>query len=73
MSVAGAIAHINRRISEGDCQNTLEAMQVPSAGLRAVLSECADTYQSELAQKQANPCNEGDLKCHYHYHNLRET
>lgn len=56
--MAGAIAHINRRISEGDCQNTLEAMQVPSAGLRAVLSECADTYQSELAQKQANPCNE---------------
>uniref|UniRef100_A0A3B4BD61 Ras-GAP domain-containing protein n=1 Tax=Periophthalmus magnuspinnatus TaxID=409849 RepID=A0A3B4BD61_9GOBI len=35
------------------------AIQAPPAGLRAVLPECADTYQSELAQKQANGFNEG--------------
>uniref|UniRef100_A0A673CIW2 IQ motif containing GTPase activating protein 2 n=1 Tax=Sphaeramia orbicularis TaxID=375764 RepID=A0A673CIW2_9TELE len=35
-------------VAEGDSQNTLQAMQVPGAGLKAVLPECADIYQSEL-------------------------
>uniref|UniRef100_A0A8P4GUV5 IQ motif containing GTPase activating protein 2 n=1 Tax=Dicentrarchus labrax TaxID=13489 RepID=A0A8P4GUV5_DICLA len=46
--LAGAVADINRMVAEGDSQNTLQALQVPSAGLRAVLPECADTYQAEL-------------------------
>uniref|UniRef100_A0A673CKS0 IQ motif containing GTPase activating protein 2 n=1 Tax=Sphaeramia orbicularis TaxID=375764 RepID=A0A673CKS0_9TELE len=49
-----SVAHINRMVAEGDSQNTLQAMQVPGAGLKAVLPECADIYQSELAQRQTN-------------------
>uniref|UniRef100_A0A673CKN1 IQ motif containing GTPase activating protein 2 n=1 Tax=Sphaeramia orbicularis TaxID=375764 RepID=A0A673CKN1_9TELE len=54
LTMAGAVAHINRMVAEGDSQNTLQAMQVPGAGLKAVLPECADIYQSELAQRQTN-------------------
>uniref|UniRef100_A0A8C3G7F1 IQ motif containing GTPase activating protein 2 n=1 Tax=Cyclopterus lumpus TaxID=8103 RepID=A0A8C3G7F1_CYCLU len=48
-----SVADINRTVAREDSQNTLQALQVPSAGLRAVLPECADTYQAELAQRQA--------------------
>uniref|UniRef100_A0A671TJ70 IQ motif containing GTPase activating protein 2 n=1 Tax=Sparus aurata TaxID=8175 RepID=A0A671TJ70_SPAAU len=48
LTLAGAVADINRIVAEEDSKNTLQALQVPSAGLRAVLSECADTYQAEL-------------------------
>uniref|UniRef100_A0AAQ4QNH2 IQ motif containing GTPase activating protein 2 n=1 Tax=Gasterosteus aculeatus aculeatus TaxID=481459 RepID=A0AAQ4QNH2_GASAC len=54
LSVAAAVADINRAVAEEDFQNTLQALQVPSAGLRAVLPECADTYHSELAQRQTS-------------------
>uniref|UniRef100_A0A673CJ08 IQ motif containing GTPase activating protein 2 n=1 Tax=Sphaeramia orbicularis TaxID=375764 RepID=A0A673CJ08_9TELE len=47
-------------VAEGDSQNTLQAMQVPGAGLKAVLPECADIYQSELAQRQTNSRTEGN-------------
>uniref|UniRef100_A0A8C6P415 IQ motif containing GTPase activating protein 2 n=1 Tax=Nothobranchius furzeri TaxID=105023 RepID=A0A8C6P415_NOTFU len=46
--VAGSVAHINTKVTEGDSQNTLLALQTPSAGLRAVHPECADSYQYEL-------------------------
>lgn len=60
--MAGAIADINKTVAEGDSQNTLQALQVPSAGLRAVLPECADTYQAELtAQTQTNSATKGNL------------
>uniref|UniRef100_A0AAQ4Q860 IQ motif containing GTPase activating protein 2 n=1 Tax=Gasterosteus aculeatus aculeatus TaxID=481459 RepID=A0AAQ4Q860_GASAC len=49
-----SFADINRAVAEEDFQNTLQALQVPSAGLRAVLPECADTYHSELAQRQTS-------------------
>uniref|UniRef100_A0A8C3AD44 IQ motif containing GTPase activating protein 2 n=1 Tax=Cyclopterus lumpus TaxID=8103 RepID=A0A8C3AD44_CYCLU len=52
--LAEAVADINRTVAREDSQNTLQALQVPSAGLRAVLPECADTYQAELAQRQAS-------------------
>ncbi|CAG5922527.1 unnamed protein product [Menidia menidia] len=52
LTLCGAVAHINRMVVEGDSLNTLEALQAPSAELKAVLPECADTYQAELAQKQ---------------------
>uniref|UniRef100_A0A669CUB1 IQ motif containing GTPase activating protein 2 n=1 Tax=Oreochromis niloticus TaxID=8128 RepID=A0A669CUB1_ORENI len=57
--VSGAVAHINRTVNEGDSQNTLEALQAPSVGLRAVLPECADTYQDDLSQKQRDGAAEG--------------
>ncbi|KAK7933556.1 hypothetical protein WMY93_004452 [Mugilogobius chulae] len=53
LSMAGAIAHVNRIISEGNSQSTLQALQAPPAGLKAVLPECAETYQSELGQDKS--------------------
>ncbi|KAJ8285564.1 hypothetical protein GJAV_G00028290 [Gymnothorax javanicus] len=50
--LAGAVAEINRVVSEGDPQNTLLALQSPCAGLRGVLPECMDTYLSDLSQQQ---------------------
>uniref|UniRef100_A0A8C1CJT5 IQ motif containing GTPase activating protein 2 n=1 Tax=Cyprinus carpio carpio TaxID=630221 RepID=A0A8C1CJT5_CYPCA len=43
---------INRAVSEGDAEATLAALQCPDAGLRAVLSECAHVYHSQLAHLQ---------------------
>uniref|UniRef100_A0A3Q3LUG7 IQ motif containing GTPase activating protein 2 n=1 Tax=Mastacembelus armatus TaxID=205130 RepID=A0A3Q3LUG7_9TELE len=57
--VAVAVADINKEVAEGDSQNTLQALQAPGAGLRAVLPECADIYQAELAQRQINKATEG--------------
>uniref|UniRef100_A0A4W6GBL9 IQ motif containing GTPase activating protein 2 n=1 Tax=Lates calcarifer TaxID=8187 RepID=A0A4W6GBL9_LATCA len=54
LTLAGAVADVNRKVAEGDCQNTLKALQAPGAGLKAVLPECADTYQSELVQRQTS-------------------
>lgn len=59
--MAAAVADINRAVAEEDFQNTLQALQVPSAGLRAVLPECADTYHSELAQRQTSSATNGKL------------
>lgn len=61
--VAGAVADINKMVAAGDSKNTLQALQVPSAGLKAVLPECANTYQTELAQRQAYNANKGNLTC----------
>lgn len=58
--VAGAVADINKKVAEGESQNTLQALLTPSAGLRAVLPECADSYQAELAQKQDNIATKGN-------------
>lgn len=58
--VAGAVANINRMVAKGDSKNTLQGLQAPSAGLRAVLSECAETYQAELAQSQTNNASQGN-------------
>ncbi|XP_064867704.1 ras GTPase-activating-like protein IQGAP2 isoform X1 [Oncorhynchus nerka] len=52
LALAGAVADINREVAEGDSQTTLHALQSPLAGLRGILSECADTYQTQLAQRQ---------------------
>ncbi|XP_035292082.1 ras GTPase-activating-like protein IQGAP2 isoform X1 [Anguilla anguilla] len=51
--LAGAVAAINREVSEGDPQSTLQALQSPCVGLRGVLAECADTYLSDLSKQQA--------------------
>ncbi|KAM6965047.1 ras GTPase-activating-like protein IQGAP2 [Aplochiton taeniatus] len=52
LSLAGVVAEINRAVQQGDAQNTLLALQAPSAGLRGVLPECADHYQTQLATQQ---------------------
>uniref|UniRef100_A0A673NH71 Ras GTPase-activating-like protein IQGAP1 n=1 Tax=Sinocyclocheilus rhinocerous TaxID=307959 RepID=A0A673NH71_9TELE len=52
LKLAEAVADINRAVSEGDAKATLAALQCPDAGLRAVLSECAHVYHSQLAHLQ---------------------
>ncbi|XP_029534209.1 ras GTPase-activating-like protein IQGAP1 isoform X4 [Oncorhynchus nerka] len=52
LTLAGAVADINREVAAGDSQMTLQALQSPLPGLRGVLSECADTYQTQLGQRQ---------------------
>ncbi len=59
--VAGAVANINRMVAEGDSKNTLQALQSSGAGLKAVLPECADMYQAELAQRQTVSASKGNL------------
>uniref|UniRef100_A0A674E1M9 IQ motif containing GTPase activating protein 2 n=1 Tax=Salmo trutta TaxID=8032 RepID=A0A674E1M9_SALTR len=44
-----SVADINREVAAGDSQITLQALQSPLPGLRGVLSECADTYQTQLS------------------------
>ncbi|CDQ62727.1 unnamed protein product [Oncorhynchus mykiss] len=61
LALAGAVADINREVAEGDSQTTLHALQSPLAGLRGVLSECADTYQTQLAQRQDLNTTTGNL------------
>uniref|UniRef100_A0AAY4BEK0 IQ motif containing GTPase activating protein 2 n=1 Tax=Denticeps clupeoides TaxID=299321 RepID=A0AAY4BEK0_9TELE len=58
--MAGVVANINWEVSEGNTQNALHALQSPHVGLRGVLSECADVYQSELSKQQSNHWR----KCH---------
>lgn len=67
--VAGAVANINRAVAEGDSQSTLQALQAPDAGLRGVLSECADTYQAQLAQRQTDNTTTGNPVCMDSPHN----
>uniref|UniRef100_A0A672LNS4 Ras GTPase-activating-like protein IQGAP1 n=1 Tax=Sinocyclocheilus grahami TaxID=75366 RepID=A0A672LNS4_SINGR len=52
LKLAEAVADINRVVSEGDAKATLAALQCPDAGLRAVLSECAHVYHSQLSHLQ---------------------
>ncbi|CAL8346615.1 unnamed protein product [Lota lota] len=59
--LASAVADINRKVDQGAPENTLQALQAPSAALRGVLSECADAYQTELAQAQANTAGTGRI------------
>lgn len=48
-------------VAKGDPKNTLQALQLPGAGLRAVHPECANTYQTKLAQSQENDANNGNF------------
>nr|XP_015827985.2 ras GTPase-activating-like protein IQGAP2 [Nothobranchius furzeri] len=82
LTMAGSVAHINTKVTEGDSQNTLLALQTPSAGLRAVHPECADSYQYELAQRQTSKATEGSsdglwvkhcIKDRYDYYYNLET
>ncbi|XP_034728381.1 ras GTPase-activating-like protein IQGAP2 isoform X2 [Etheostoma cragini] len=72
LKLAGAVADINVIVAEGDSQNTLQALQVPRAGLRAVLPECADTYQAELAQRQTNSASKGGPDSVWVKHNIKD-
>ncbi|XP_059910217.1 ras GTPase-activating-like protein IQGAP2 [Gadus macrocephalus] len=57
--LASAVAEINRKVDQGVPEDTLQALQAPGAALRGVLPECADAYQTELAQAQTDPADTG--------------
>uniref|UniRef100_A0AAQ6A3J0 IQ motif containing GTPase activating protein 2 n=1 Tax=Amphiprion ocellaris TaxID=80972 RepID=A0AAQ6A3J0_AMPOC len=73
LALAGSIADINRIVAEGDSQNTLQALQAPNAGLKAVLPECADTYQTELEQSTDSLWVKHCIKDRYDYYYNLET
>ncbi|KAM4578822.1 ras GTPase-activating-like protein IQGAP2 isoform 1-T1 [Fundulus diaphanus] len=72
LTMAGAVAHINKTVEEGDPQNTLQALQSPSAGLRAVHPDCADTYQSELAHRQTTNASRGSSDGVWVKHSIKD-
>ncbi|KAI1900297.1 hypothetical protein AGOR_G00048530 [Albula goreensis] len=72
LKLAGAVADINREVSEGDAQSTLQALQCPCAGLRGVLAECADPYRSELSQKQTLNTTEGSNSSVWVKHRIKD-
>ncbi|XP_045562939.1 ras GTPase-activating-like protein IQGAP2 isoform X2 [Salmo salar] len=73
LALAGAVADINREVAEGDSQTTLQALQSPLAGLRGVLSECADNYQTQLAQRQDFNTTTGSSDSVWVKHRIKES
>uniref|UniRef100_A0A672H2G6 IQ motif containing GTPase activating protein 2 n=1 Tax=Salarias fasciatus TaxID=181472 RepID=A0A672H2G6_SALFA len=67
-----SVADINRKVAEGDSQNTLQALQVPSAGIKAVLPECAETYQVQLVQRQTDNTDEGSADSAWVKHSIKD-
>uniref|UniRef100_A0A8C1PSS8 IQ motif containing GTPase activating protein 2 n=1 Tax=Cyprinus carpio TaxID=7962 RepID=A0A8C1PSS8_CYPCA len=59
-NMAEAVADINRAVSEGDAKATLAALQCPDAGLRALLSECAHVYHTQLSHLQSTQAEQGN-------------
>uniref|UniRef100_A0AAR2JAQ0 IQ motif containing GTPase activating protein 2 n=1 Tax=Pygocentrus nattereri TaxID=42514 RepID=A0AAR2JAQ0_PYGNA len=59
-------------IAVGDNEETLAALQNPCAGLRGVLSDCAPTYQTELAQLQDQHIQEGNSGSMWVKHRIKD-
>uniref|UniRef100_A0AAY4BFN2 IQ motif containing GTPase activating protein 2 n=1 Tax=Denticeps clupeoides TaxID=299321 RepID=A0AAY4BFN2_9TELE len=72
LSLAGVVANINWEVSEGNTQNALHALQSPHVGLRGVLSECADVYQSELSKQQALNAAQGGVDVVWVKHRIKD-
>ncbi|KAL7839655.1 hypothetical protein SRHO_G00263130 [Serrasalmus rhombeus] len=72
LKLAEAVADINRAIAVGDNEETLAALQNPCAGLRGVLSDCAPTYQTELAQLQDQHIQEGNSGSMWVKHRIKD-
>ncbi|XP_038147744.1 ras GTPase-activating-like protein IQGAP2 [Cyprinodon tularosa] len=70
--MAEAVAHINKTVEEGDFQNTLQALQVAGAGLKAVHPDCAETYQTELAHRQTTNSSRGSSDGVWVKHSIKD-
>uniref|UniRef100_A0AAQ6IL79 IQ motif containing GTPase activating protein 1 n=1 Tax=Anabas testudineus TaxID=64144 RepID=A0AAQ6IL79_ANATE len=55
-----SIQAINEAVDSGDAAQTLAALRNPGAGLYGVTSECAQTYQDDLAKIKDEKKNKGD-------------
>uniref|UniRef100_A0A672LQ15 Ras GTPase-activating-like protein IQGAP1 n=1 Tax=Sinocyclocheilus grahami TaxID=75366 RepID=A0A672LQ15_SINGR len=72
LKLAEAVADINRVVSEGDAKATLAALQCPDAGLRAVLSECAHVYHSQLSHLQSTQTEQGTSGSSWVKHKIKD-
>ncbi|XP_051924372.1 ras GTPase-activating-like protein IQGAP2 isoform X2 [Hippocampus zosterae] len=72
LTMAEAVADINKMVAEGDSENTLQALQSPNAGLRLVLAECADVYQAELEQSQVKMAAQGGTRSVWVKHRIND-
>ncbi|XP_052448157.1 ras GTPase-activating-like protein IQGAP1 isoform X1 [Carassius gibelio] len=72
LKLAEAVADINRAVSEGDAEATLAALQCPDAGLRAVLSECAHVYHSQLSHLQSTQTQQGTSGSSWVKHKIKD-
>ncbi|XP_043919900.1 ras GTPase-activating-like protein IQGAP2 [Protopterus annectens] len=61
--LAIGMAAVNLAIEKGDEQQTLSALQAPEAGLRGVVTECADAYFNELSEAKQQKVNEAEGDC----------
>nr|XP_061803799.1 ras GTPase-activating-like protein IQGAP2 [Nerophis lumbriciformis] len=72
ITMAEAVADINDLVVQGDSKNTLQALQLPNAGLKLVLAECADMYQAELAEAQRQMAPQGSPESVWVKHCIKE-
>lgn len=59
-AVSQSIQAINEAVDAGDPSQTLAALRNPGAGLYGVTSECAQTYQNDLAKIKDDKKAEGE-------------
>uniref|UniRef100_A0A8C5PW43 IQ motif containing GTPase activating protein 1 n=1 Tax=Leptobrachium leishanense TaxID=445787 RepID=A0A8C5PW43_9ANUR len=71
------ILAVNEAVERGDSMQTFNTLRSPDVGLYGVTSECAQTYQDELAELKRNKAAKGDndsewvqhwVKGGYHYY-----
>lgn len=60
VAVSQSIQAINEAVDAGDPAQTLAALRNPGAGLYGVTSECAQTYQTDLARIKEEKKAEGE-------------
>lgn len=59
-TVSQSIQAINEAVDTGEAAQTLAALRNQGAGLYGVTSECAQTYQDDLAKIKAEKKDEGE-------------
>lgn len=59
-AVSQAIQAVNEAVDSGDAAQMLAALRGPGAGLYGVTSECAQTYQDDLAKIKQEKKKEGE-------------
>lgn len=59
-TVSQSIQTINEAVDSGDAAQTLAALRNPGAGLYGITSECAQTYQDDLAKIKGEKNREGE-------------
>ena len=57
--MAKAVSTINAVVDGGDPEPLMEALTAPSAGIRSVTAECAESYQEKLSQAKQEKVEAG--------------